>query len=163
VSVVAASAGLALARRRHRRRRVLIEAGSVILAVILLIWSLLPVYTMFLIALDPEEGEIEFTGNIWPPEPSLEAFGVVLTQADRYLADFWRQFGNMLTVLIGSSAGFASRMGHGGIYSLRGYFFNFLLRAFLHVCVRASALTFDLKVGRHLAFSLHRTEQRFCE
>ena len=93
-----------------------------ILAVILLIWSLLPVYTMFLIALDPEEGEIEFTGNIWPPEPSLEAFGVVLTQADRYLADFWRQFGNMLTVLIGSSAGFASRMGHGGIYSLRGYF-----------------------------------------
>jgi multiple sugar transport system permease protein len=119
VSVVATSAGLALARRRHRRRRVLIEAGSVILAVILLIWSLLPVYNMFLIALDPEEGEIEFSGNIWPPEPSLEAFEVVLTQADRYLADFWRQFGNslfiglmtmVLTVLIGSPAGFASRM-----------------------------------------------------
>jgi hypothetical protein len=38
---------------------------------------------MFLIALDPEEGEVEFTGNIWPPEPSLDAFGVVLTRADR--------------------------------------------------------------------------------
>jgi len=110
VSVAAASTGLALARRRHRRRRVLIEAGSVMLAVILLIWSLIPVYNMFLIALDPEEGEVEFTGNIWPPEPSLDAFGVVLTQADRYLEHFWQQFGNslfiglmtmLLTVLIG--------------------------------------------------------------
>ena len=118
MSVAAASAGLALARRRHRRRRVLIEAGSVMLAVILLIWSLIPVYNMFLIALDPEEGEVEFTGNIWPPEPSLEAFEVVLTQADRYLEHFWQQFGNslfiglmtmLLTVLIGSMAGFAAR------------------------------------------------------
>ena len=118
MSVAAASAGLVLARRRHRRRRVLIEAGSVMLAVILLIWSLIPVYNMFLIALDPEEGEIEFTGNIWPPDPSLDAFGVVLTQADRYLEHFWQQFGNslfiglmtmLLTVLIGSFAGFAAR------------------------------------------------------
>jgi multiple sugar transport system permease protein len=98
VSVAAASTGLALARRRHRRRRVLIEAGSVMLAVILLIWSLIPVYNMFLIALDPEEGEVEFTGNIWPPEPSLDAFGVVLTQADRYLEHFWQQFGNSLFI-----------------------------------------------------------------
>ena len=125
MSVAAASAGLALARRRHRRRRVLIEAGSVMLAVILLIWSLIPVYNMFLIALDPEEGEIEFTGNIWPPEPSLDAFGVVLTQADRYLEHFWQQFANslfiglmtmLLTVLIGSLAGFAAsrmRLGKG--------------------------------------------------
>ena len=120
MSVAAASTGLAPERRRHRRRRVLIEAGSVMLAVILLIWSLIPVYNMFLIALDPEEGEVEFTGNIWPPEPSLDAFGVVLTQADRYLEHFWQQFGNslfiglmtmLLTVLIGSLAGFAaSRM-----------------------------------------------------
>ncbi len=125
MSVVAASGGLTLVRRRHRRRRVLVEAGSVMLAVILLIWSLIPVYNMFLIALDPEEGEIEFTGNIWPPEPSLDAFGVVLTQADRYLEHFWQQFGNslfigfmtmLLTTLIGSLAGFAAsrmRLGKG--------------------------------------------------
>ncbi len=120
MSVAEASAVLTLARRRHRRRRVVIEAGSVLLAVILLIWSLIPVYNMFLIALDPEEGEIEFTGHIYPPEPSLEAFGVVLTQDDRYLEHFWQQFGNslfiglttmVLTVVIGSLAGFAvSRM-----------------------------------------------------
>src|SRR5438874_12725031 len=65
---------------------------------------------------DPEEVEIEFTGNIVPPEPSLDAFRVVLMQDDRYLEQFWQQFGNslhiglltmVLTVLIGSLAAFA--------------------------------------------------------
>jgi multiple sugar transport system permease protein len=75
---------------------------------------------MFLIALDPEEGEIEFDGNLWPPEPSLEGFRSVITQEARYLEDFWHQFGTslyiglltmVLTVLIGSLASFAvSRM-----------------------------------------------------
>ena len=102
--------------RRSRTRRRLTKAGSIILAVMLLIWSLLPVYNMFLIALDPEEGEIEFDGNLWPPAPSLEGFRAVVTQQARYLEDFWHQFGNsvyiglftmVLTVLIGSLASFA--------------------------------------------------------
>ena len=103
-------------RPRYRLRRVLTEAGSVLLGVVLLIWSLLPVYNMLLIALDPEEGEIEFAGNLWPAEPSLEGFRDVVTQEARYLEDFWHQFGNslyiglltmVLTVLIGSLASFA--------------------------------------------------------
>ncbi len=108
------------ARRRYSLRRVLAEAGSMMLCVVILIWSLTPVYNMFLIALDPEEGEIEFDGNLWPPEPSLEGFRAVVTQEARYLEDFWHQFGNsvyiglltmVLTVLIGSLASFAvSRM-----------------------------------------------------
>ena len=86
------------------------------LGVVLLIWSLAPVYNMLMIALDPEEGEIEFDGNIWPPEPSLEGFRAVVTQEARYLEDFWHQFANslyiglltmVLTVLIGSLASFA--------------------------------------------------------
>jgi multiple sugar transport system permease protein len=107
-------------QRRYRLRRVLIEAGSVVLGIVILIWSLAPIYNMFLIALDPEEGEIEFDGNLWPPEPSLEGFRSVITQEARYLEDFWHQFGTslyiglltmVLTVLIGSLASFAvSRM-----------------------------------------------------
>src|SRR5437764_8833346 len=103
-------------RRRNRRRRTLTEAGSVMLGLTLLIWSLLPIYNMLLIALDPEEGEIEFAGNIWPPEPSLSSFWDVVTQEARYLENFWQLFGNslfigsftmVLTVLIGSLASFA--------------------------------------------------------
>jgi multiple sugar transport system permease protein len=103
-------------RSRDRLRRVLTEAGSALLGVVLLIWSLLPVYNMFLIALDPEEGEVEFTGNLWTPEPSLQSFVEVVTQDARYLETFWQMFGNsviigaattVLTVAIGSLASFA--------------------------------------------------------
>lgn len=115
------------APRRYRLRRRLTEAGSAMLAIVLLIWSLIPIYDMLLIALDPEEGEIEFSGNIWPAEPSLDGFRMVLMQDDRYLETFWQQFGNslyvglltmLLTVLIGSLASFAVgrlRLGKGSL------------------------------------------------
>ncbi len=108
------------ALRRYRLQRRLGEAGSVVLAIILMIWTLMPVYQMLLIALDPEEGEIEFSGNIWPSELSLDGFREVVAQEARYLENFWQQFGNsvfiglvtmLLTVLIASLASFAvSRM-----------------------------------------------------
>ena len=108
------------AKWRYRLRRAFTEAGSMALGAVILIWSLAPIYNMFLIALDPEEGEIEFDGNLWPPEPSLEGFRAVVMQQARYLENFWHQLGNSLfiglmtmalTVLIGSMASFAvSRM-----------------------------------------------------
>jgi multiple sugar transport system permease protein len=103
-------------RRRSRLRRVVAEIASIMLGIVLLIWSLLPVYNMLLIALDPEEGEIEFAGNIWTSEPSLGGFRAVVTQEARYLEHFWQQFANslfvglstmVLTALIGSLASFA--------------------------------------------------------
>ena len=103
-------------RPRYRLRRILVEAGSALLGLVLLIWALLPVYNMLLIALDPDEGETEFTGIIWPDEPSLNSFRAVLTEDHWYLENFWRQFGNsfyvglltmVLTVLIASLASFA--------------------------------------------------------
>jgi len=104
------------ARPRDRARRILTEAGSLLLGLVILIWSLLPIYNMLLIALDPEEGEIEFAGNLWTPEPSLQSFVEVVTQDARYLENFWQQFGNslviglattVLTLAIGSLASFA--------------------------------------------------------
>jgi multiple sugar transport system permease protein len=97
-------------------RRVLTEVASAGLGVVLLIWSLTPVYNMLLIALDRDEGDIEFAGIIWPPDPSLHSFYTVVTQGYWLLEDFWRQFGNsvfiglmtmFLTVSIGSLASFA--------------------------------------------------------
>lgn len=110
-----ASGGLFRPRRNRRMRRFLVEAGSLLLGAVLLIWWLLPVYNMVLIALDPQ-GTTEFAGYIIPPAPSLEAFEAVLFQGYWYLADFWHQFGNSiyigviamaLTVAIGSTASFA--------------------------------------------------------
>jgi multiple sugar transport system permease protein len=114
-------------RWRHPRlRRLVGDAGTVVLVVVLLIWWLLPVYNMMLIALDPE-GDTEFTGDIWPTDPTIEAFRGVVFQRYWYLQDFWHQLGNSffigimtmaLTVLIASLASFAlgrMRLGKGGI------------------------------------------------
>jgi multiple sugar transport system permease protein len=109
-------------------RRLVSDAGAAVLAVVLLLWWLLPVYNMLLIALDPE-GKTEFTGDIWPTAPTLEAFRGVVFQRYWYLQDFWHQFGNSffigittmaLTVLISSLAGYAlgrTRLGNGSAIS----------------------------------------------
>src|SRR5207244_11654470 len=99
-----------------RVRSALVEAASAVLAIAILIWSLTPVYNMLLIALDPDEGDIEFEGILWPPDPSLHSFHAVVTQGYWLVEDFWRQLANsffiglmtmFLTALIGSLASFA--------------------------------------------------------
>src|SRR5262250_1860149 len=100
----------------RRLRRLLTDVASGILGIVLLVWSLVPVYNMLLIALDRDEGDIEFEGLIWPPDPSLHSFQTVLTQKYWLVEDFWHQFGNSffiglmtmaLTLAIGSLASFA--------------------------------------------------------
>lgn len=141
--------------RGPRRRRLAGEVSAVMLGIVLLVWTLLPIYNMFLIALDPEEGEVEFSGNIWPPQPSLESFEVVLTQDARYLEHFWRQLGNslyiglstmVLTVLIASLASFAAvrmRLGHGSLARSAAAFTN------------ASLVTYAIPAS-FLIFPFHR-------
>ncbi len=103
-------------RSGDRLRRAVAEGASVVLGLALLIWSITPVYNMLLIALDRDEGDIEFEGIIWPPDPSLHSFYTVLSQGYWLVEDFWRQLGNsffiglmtmVLTVLVGSLASFA--------------------------------------------------------
>ena len=110
-SGMAAPGRSARSRRGRRLARNIAGAG---LSVALLIWTLLPVYNMLLIALD-DEGD-EFTGSLWPQDPSLASFRVIWTQDYWYLEHFWHQFGNsiflgvatmVLTVAIGSLASFA--------------------------------------------------------
>jgi multiple sugar transport system permease protein len=104
-----------LLRRPHRRRRLLGNAAALAVGFVLLLWSLLPTYNMLLIALDAE-GDTEYAGIVWPAEPTLDSFRVVMTGDYWYLEHFWRKFANslfialatmLLTVLIGSLASFA--------------------------------------------------------
>ena len=98
-----------------RRRRPLLLAAGIVLGVVLLIWTLLPVYNMVLISLDPDGSE--FTGAIWPPDPNFDSFRSLWTQDYwRIMNNFWPQFANsiymglattLLTVLIGSFTSYA--------------------------------------------------------
>src|SRR6185312_7801165 len=97
----------------YRLRRYFVEAVCILLGLVLLVWSVLPIYNMFEIALDSHDDI--FAGSLWPEHPSFESFRVVATQDFWYLAEFWHQFGNsfivgltttFLTLLIGSLASF---------------------------------------------------------
>jgi multiple sugar transport system permease protein len=100
-------------RPAYRLRRYLVEAVSILLGIVVVIWSLTPVYNMVMIALDGHNDI--FSGAVWPPNPTLESFGVVWNESFWYLEHFWHQFGNsfivglstmFLTLLIGSLASF---------------------------------------------------------
>jgi len=124
---VASSRALAESHRALRRRRWLGQAGVALLSVMLIVWSLAPIYNMVLISLEPE-GDV-FTDHIWPRVPSVESFWGVLTQGHWYLEHFWHQFANSLflgamvtffTLLFGSMTSFSigrMRIRHGWMVS----------------------------------------------
>ncbi len=108
------SATLAVGRYRHRLRRRFGSVAAMAFGALLALWTLIPVYNILLIALS-EDGD-EFTGTVWPGDPSFESFEVIWTEGHWYLENFWHQFGNsiyiglatmVLTVLVGSLASFA--------------------------------------------------------
>jgi multiple sugar transport system permease protein len=102
------------ARPNYRARRILREAAALIFGLVILIWTLTPIYNIVMVALEPH-GDV-FTNDIWPANPSLESFRIVLDQGHWYLEYFWHQFGNSLyigvvtvalTLVIGSLASFS--------------------------------------------------------
>ena len=118
------------ARRRrpnYRLRRNLAEAAALAVGFAVLIWTLVPIYNIVIVALQPR-GDV-FTNDIWPAKPSLESFWIVVTQGYWYLEYFWEQFGNslyigvvtvVLTLLIGSLTSFSigrMRIRHGWLVS----------------------------------------------
>jgi multiple sugar transport system permease protein len=114
-------------RPHYRLRGYALEALAIAFGLLLAIWSVLPIYNMWMIALDGHDDV--FNGSIWPENPTLESFRVVVTQDFWYLARFWHQFGNsfyvglsvmFLTLAIGSLASFTigrMRIKHGWMLS----------------------------------------------
>jgi multiple sugar transport system permease protein len=95
-------------------RRRLGSAGAGLVGLLILIWTLLPLYNMVLVAVQQKEDV--FATNVFPPHPTLESFRAVFEESYWYLANFWRQMGNsayigvavaLLTLAIGSMTSFA--------------------------------------------------------
>ncbi len=108
------SAALAAARKpNYRLRGYATQTGVVLLGIVLVIWSLGPIYPMVMVALDSHDDV--FSTHIFPPSPTLHSFWIVGTQGYWYLSSFWHQFANSfyvgfattaLTLLIGSLTSF---------------------------------------------------------
>ena len=89
-------ASTALPRRLHET----VLLG--VLGLVIVVWSLLPIYHMVVLSLTPpREG---FAGHLWPVNPTLANYVTVLTQADDYLAQFWQQLGNSALIAVAATA-----------------------------------------------------------
>jgi multiple sugar transport system permease protein len=100
--------------RAARRRRYLTNAGAVVLGIVLVIWSVLPIYNMVMVSLDSHSDV--FTTHLFPPHPSVDSYWLVVTQGFWYLKYFWEQFGRsvflatmtvVFTLTIGTLASFS--------------------------------------------------------
>ena len=95
-------------------RAVATDAKLLLIGIPVLVWTLLPIYHLFLFAISPKDST--FAGNLWPDHPTLHNFAVVFGEQHYYLSHFWRQLFNSLvialavgaiTLLIAAGAAFA--------------------------------------------------------
>jgi multiple sugar transport system permease protein len=102
--VSAAAAGrLALAGGGlHVARRFGAEAAQVLIGLLVLVWTLLPIYHMVMLSFTPVTDA--FAGRYWPDNPTLENYRTVLGQDHFFLQNFWQQLGNSLLVALGTMA-----------------------------------------------------------
>jgi multiple sugar transport system permease protein len=90
------------------------EAKLLLIGIPVFIWTLVPIYHMFIFTISTKDSAT--SGRLWPKEPTLQNFDFVFNQKHFYLDHFWLQMGNsllialtvgFLTLLIATFAAFA--------------------------------------------------------
>ena len=88
--------------------------GTILISILILFWTLLPIYNMVIVAMEPKQ--VVFSGTPWPTNLTLANFWIVVTENFWYLGHFWRQMMNSLfvglvtaglVIAIGTMASFA--------------------------------------------------------
>ena len=87
--------------RRWSLKSVLDEARLLLIGIPVLLWTIIPVYHMFLFAIS--ERDKATSGRLWPENPTLQNFEIVFGQKHFYLNLFWVQLGN--SVFIAAAVG----------------------------------------------------------
>jgi multiple sugar transport system permease protein len=97
-----------------KRHKVLGEARLLLVGVPVFLWTIIPVYHLFLFAISGRDSAT--SGRLWPKEPTLQNFAIVFQQQHFYLNHFWVQLGNSfiialsvgaLTLFVSTAAAFA--------------------------------------------------------
>jgi len=96
------------------RKTISTEAKLLLIGIPVFLWTLIPVYHLFLFAIS--ERDSATSGRLWPKNPTLQNFDFVFHQKHFYLDHFWRQMGNsvliavavaVITLVVATSAAFA--------------------------------------------------------
>jgi multiple sugar transport system permease protein len=86
----------------HQRNRFLVQASLSILAVLILAWTLFPVYYMVLLSLTPT-AEL-FQPGLYIDHPTLKSYIYTMGQDNPFVRYFWQQLGTSLIVAIWTMA-----------------------------------------------------------
>ena len=135
-------------------KKVTTEAKLLLIGIPVFLWTIIPVYHMFLFAIS--ERDSATSGRLWPKNPTLQNFDHVFNQKHFYLNHFWQQLGNSLviafavgaiTLVVSTMAAFAiSRLKvRGGRTVLNlALFTYFIPAAFLAVPMYKTMATYGL-------------------
>ncbi|MFM7706298.1 MAG: carbohydrate ABC transporter permease, partial [Rubrivivax sp.] len=85
-------------RRRSWTRAAFDEARLLLVGIPVFLWTVIPVYHMFLFAIS--ERDSATSGRLWPKNPTLQNFEIVFGQKHFYLAHFWTQITNSLLIAV---------------------------------------------------------------
>ena len=140
--------------KRISLKKVTTEAKLLLIGIPVFLWTIIPVYHMFLFAIS--ERDSATSGNLWPKSPTLQNFDHVFNQKHFYLNHFWQQLGNSvwiafavgaITLIVATMAAFAiSRLKvRGGRTVLNMALFTYFIpAAFLAVPMYKTMATYGL-------------------
>jgi multiple sugar transport system permease protein len=83
-------------------RMITAEAKLLLIGIPVFLWTIIPVYHMFLFAIS--ERDSATSGRLWPKNPTLQNFETVFFQKHFYLSHFWVQLGNSLVIALAVGA-----------------------------------------------------------
>lgn len=88
--------------KRLTWRAISTEAQLLLVGIPVLLWTLVPIYHMFLFAIS--ERDSATSGRLWPKNPTLQNFDIVFQKKHFYLNHFWQQMGNSLLIALAVGA-----------------------------------------------------------
>ena len=77
-------------------RRFFSEIRLMLVAVPVLLWTLIPIYHLFVLSISDQKAML--SGAFWPAEPTLQNYAIVFGQKHYYLQNFWLQMFNSFLV-----------------------------------------------------------------
>jgi multiple sugar transport system permease protein len=83
-------------------REVGIEARLLLIGIPVLIWTMIPIYHLFLFSISPKEDA--FSGKLWPAHPTLNNFSIVFGERHYFLSHFWLQLWNSTVIAVAVGA-----------------------------------------------------------
>jgi multiple sugar transport system permease protein len=91
-----------MSKQRITLRAVATEAKLLLIGIPLFLWTMIPVYHLFLFSISSKDSAT--SGRLWPKDPTLQNFEFVFWEKHFYLDHFWLQLWNSTVIAVAVAA-----------------------------------------------------------